>query len=63
MRSEYQLDYAKARPNRFAARVGKGQTVVLLDSDVSKYFRSSEAVNTALRTLVTLVPKPSRKTK
>ena len=33
---------------------------VMLDADVREYFPDSEAVNKALRALITLVPKKSR---
>ena len=36
MRAEYDFDYRKAKPNRFAGHVGKECTVVVLDADVSK---------------------------
>jgi len=57
MESEYDFDYSKAKPNRFAGRVAKDRTVVLLDPEVSKIFTDSESVNTALRTLIGTLPK------
>jgi hypothetical protein len=33
---------------------------VLLDPDVSKYFPNSEAVNSALRALISLIPKKQK---
>jgi hypothetical protein len=56
-RSEYRFDYAKARPNRFAGRIDRRQLVVLLDADVSEVFSTSESVNSALRALITAMPK------
>ena len=48
LRPEYRFDYSKSRPNRFA-----GQAVtVQLDADVAAGFPTSEAVNTALRALL-----------
>jgi hypothetical protein len=35
---EYDFDYSKAKPNRFAGRIAKGRMVVLLDREVSKVF-------------------------
>jgi hypothetical protein len=49
LRPEYRFDYAKARPNPYAARL-KGKVVaVVLDAEVAAAFPTSEAVNTALR--------------
>lgn len=57
MQPEYDLDYTKARPNRFAGRMAKDRLVVLLDPEVSKVFTDSESVNAALRALITAMPK------
>ena len=57
MKREYDFDYSKAKPNRFAGRIAKDQTVVLLDPEVSKVFTDSESVNTALRALIAALPK------
>ncbi len=51
---EYGFDYSKAKANRFAA-VGD-RTVVVLDEDLSKVFKTSESVNKALRALLEAVP-------
>jgi hypothetical protein len=53
---EYTFDYSKARPNPFAGHISDDRVLVLLDADVSKVFTSSEAVNTALRALITAMP-------
>ena len=56
MRAEYRLDYAKARPNRFADAM-KGHTVaVVLDPDVAAVFQTSEAVNSMLRSVLSALP-------
>lgn len=47
---EYDFDYAKARPNRFARRT------VTLDPDVAQVFTSSETVNAVLRALLETMP-------
>jgi hypothetical protein len=57
MRAEYQLDYNKARPNRFAGRIDKKQLVVILDQDISEVFPTPESVNAALRALISAIPK------
>jgi hypothetical protein len=60
MRREYDFDYRKARPNRFAERVYKDRRVVILDPDVSKVFPTAKSVNTVLRALITTMPKPRK---
>ncbi len=57
MRPEYNFDYRKARPNRFAERVYKNHRIVILDPDISKVFPTSKSVNTVLRALITTMPK------
>ena len=59
MRAEYHFDYRKARPNRFAAR-SKDRLIVILDPDVSKVFKTPEAVNTALRALISAIPQAAK---
>jgi hypothetical protein len=61
MRAEYRFDYRKARPNRFAGRVGKDRVVVLLDSDISKVFTTPESVNAILRALIAAMPGALRR--
>ncbi len=54
----YDLDYSKAKPNRFAGKLQKSaQVVVLLDPDVSKVFSTPESVNNILRALIANLPK------
>lgn len=60
MLAEYDFDYTKARPNRFADRMKEGPLVVLLDPDVAEVFSTPEAVNKALRMLIQLL-KSKRK--
>lgn len=60
MRPEYDFDYRKARPNRFAQRVSKDHRIVVLDPDISRVFPTSESVNTVLRALITTMPKPRK---
>jgi hypothetical protein len=57
MQPEYNFDYSKAKPNRFAGRIAKDRMVVLLDPEVSKVFTDSASVNAALRALITALPK------
>ncbi|MDQ3798379.1 MAG: hypothetical protein M3384_02915 [Acidobacteriota bacterium] len=49
---EYDLDYSKAKPNRFAGKYRRMQRTVVLDADVADEFPNSESVNEALRFLV-----------
>src|SRR5438105_1045544 len=41
---EYRLDYSKARPNRFAARLKRGSRAVVLDPDVAAVFSTPDPV-------------------
>jgi len=53
MRAEYEFDYSKAVRGKYYRRLLKeGANVVVLDPDVAKAFRSSAAVNEALRSLL-----------
>jgi hypothetical protein len=54
---EYDFDYSKARPNRFANQTQKFPVTVTLDPDVAEVFTTSEAVNHALRALISAIPK------
>jgi len=56
MRREYHFDYKKAKPNRFAAQIGKGTIAVVLEPDVAAIFKSSEAVNALLRSVIAALP-------
>jgi hypothetical protein len=57
LRREYDFDYAKARPNRFARRAREKSVVVLLAPDVAKVFKTGESVNDALRAILKAVPR------
>lgn len=55
--AEYQFDYQKAKPNRFAGQdLNRKRTIVVLDEDVSQVFTTPEAVNKALRALIEAMP-------
>src|SRR4029434_9482208 len=56
MLPEYDFDYRKARPNRFALRGEGGHLMVVLDPDVAQVFTTSAAVNAVLRALITTMP-------
>ena len=50
---EYTFDYSKAVRGKYYRRLlEEGANVVVLDPDVAKAFRSSSAVNDALRSLL-----------
>ena len=53
---EYRFDYSSAKPNRFAARVKKGCSVVVLDPDVAEVFTSGKKVNAVLRAVIAAMP-------
>jgi hypothetical protein len=52
LRTHYEFDYSKARPNRFASRLGGESIAVVLDPDVAAVFTTSEEANQALRVLI-----------
>jgi hypothetical protein len=55
---EYDFDYSKAKPNRFAARADRPLlNVVVLDEDVAQVFTTPESVNKVLRGLIESMPK------
>ena len=62
LRSEYRFDYSKAKPNRFAAKMSEGTVAVVLEPDVAAVFKSSEAVNALLRSVISAMPssKPNQ---
>jgi len=60
LRPEYDLDFKRMRPNRFASRLkGKSVVAVVLDQDVADVFQSSEAVNDLLRSVIKAMPSPA----
>lgn len=60
LRPEYDLDYSKARPNPYAARLQGLAVTVVLDPDVAAAFPTSQAVNATLRKAVGTVPRRAR---
>lgn len=56
MRREYEFDYRKSRPNRFAHMASNEPLVVMVDSDVAEIFTTPESVNQALRALISAIP-------
>ena len=56
-----EYDFSKGVRGKYAKRYAEGCNVVVLSPDVARVFRTSESVNEALRTLVRVGRKPSRK--
>ena len=56
LRPEYRFDYSESEPNRFAGRP-TSQVVVVLDPDVARVFTDPVSVNTALRALLSAIPR------
>ncbi len=53
LRPEYHFDYSNAVRGKYYPRLLKeGANIVVLDADVARVFRSSLAVNEALRSLL-----------
>ena len=52
MRDEYEFDYSKAKPNRFAAHMKRPVVAVVLEADVASVFDSSAKVNAQLRSII-----------
>ena len=61
MRAEYKRsDFPKLERGKFYKEAAKGTTVVLLEPTLAKAFPTSEAVNEALRGLLTLTKQTAR---
>ncbi len=56
LQPEYEFDYAKASPNRFAAKMTPDSRAIVLDPDVARVFDSSQSVNAVLRALIETMP-------
>ena len=64
LRSEYNFDYSKAVRGKYYRRIMKeGANVAILEPDVAKAFRTSAAVNEALRSLVQISETARRLTR
>lgn len=57
LRTEYEFDFQKSRPNRFASRIGKTAVAVVLEPDVAQVFDSAKSVNRLLRSVIEAVPQ------
>jgi hypothetical protein len=54
---QYRFDYSKAKPNRFAAKMSRCTVAVVLEPDVAAVFKSSQAVNAFLRSVISAMPE------
>lgn len=54
---EYQFDYTKAKPNRFAQKQADGSLVVVLEPDIAQVFATPDAVKRVLRALIATMPQ------
>lgn len=61
LRPEYDFDYGQSRPNRFASRMTGPVLAVVLEPDVAAVFDTSESVNRMLRSVISAIPKSSRR--
>ena len=52
MRGEYEFDYSRAKPNRFAAHMDRPVVAAVFDSDIASVFNSSAKVNAQLRSII-----------
>jgi hypothetical protein len=59
MRDEYDIDYTKAQPNRFAAHIKPGGRLIVLEPDVAQAFTTAESVNAVLRAILKALPPQS----
>ncbi|MBX3279312.1 MAG: hypothetical protein KF868_15020 [Acidobacteria bacterium] len=64
MRLQYsRSDFANLERGKFYAEAAKGTAVALLEPEIAKAFPTSEAVNEALRGLLTLTQQTERITR
>lgn len=56
LQDEYDFDYSKGRPNRFAEQLKDSTVLVSLEPDVAAVFTTSESVNQMLRALIAAMP-------
>jgi hypothetical protein len=56
MRKEYRFNDSRAKPNRFREKMSESVAAVVLEPDVAAIFKSSEAVNALLRSVIAAMP-------
>ena len=57
MQKEYRFDYRRAKRNRFSREMSKNAVAVVLEPDVAAVFKSSDAVNALLRSVIAAMPE------
>ena len=60
MQDNYDFDYSKSKPNRFASVLAEQEGYIKLQPDIQKIFKTSEQVNNALRAIIISYPKSKR---
>ena len=63
MKEEYNFDYSKAKPNRFANIVKEKVVLYPIDKDVAKVFQNPTQVNKALRAIINAIPQKTSKSR
>jgi hypothetical protein len=61
LRPEYDFDYGQSQPNRFASRMSGPVLAVVLEPDVAAVFDTADSVNRMLRSVISAIPKSSRR--
>ena len=51
---------SKSQPNRSASKMSGGAVAIVLEADVAAVFKSSEAVNALLRSVISAMPSSKR---
>jgi len=59
LRDEYDFDYSKSKPNRFASKM-RDSIAVVLEPDVAAVFQDSKSVNALLRSVIAALPQEKR---
>ena len=59
LREEYEVDYNRAKPNRFAPQLPPGGRMVYLEPEVAKRFTDSSEVNRLLKAILDALPPAS----
>jgi hypothetical protein len=58
-----EIDFTGGVRGKYAKRYAEGTNIVLLEPDVAKAFKTSTAVNTALRKLIRTTPRKPRRSR
>ncbi len=58
---EYDFDFSKSHPNRFAKILKNQSNFIQLEPDIQKVFKNSDDVNNALRAFINAIPKKKKK--